>query len=683
MAARNPADIRNLTITGTAGAGKTTLIERMLLTAGVIGRMGSIQEKSTVSDWTDEEKNHQHSLAATPIFFEHGGKLINIIDTPGLGDFIGHAIAAMPAADVIAVVIEAARGIDSVTRRLMNVAAERQIPRLIIINRIEDQQADLEALVGRIREMFGSACLPINLPADGGKRVISVFEDGASGDTDFSSVEEAHTQIIEQVVEVDEDLMAEYLEGGGEGLDKGRIHAAFTQALREAHLAPICFTSAVQDVGVKELLELIVEQCPSPLEANPRTFLKGDEEVRPSPDPSKPLIAHIFKVSSDPFVGKLGVFKVHQGTLKAKDEVYIDDEKKPVRIGHIFRVRGKEHVEVDAVGPGDIAAISKIEEIHFNAVLHDEPAEHGQHLRLKPLPLPKPMFGLAIELTNHKDEAKFSSAYAKLAAEDPTFVVDRIAATKQTVARGLGELHLRVILEKLKDQFGIAVNTSPPKIAYKETIRGNADGHHRHKKQTGGAGQFGEVYLRVAPLPPEHETGFEFENATVGGSIPKNFMPAIEKGIRQALTEGALAGYPFRGVRVEVYDGKYHPVDSKEVAFITAGKRAFVDAVKKAKPTLLEPFVELEITAPEQYLGDITGDLSTKRGRVIDTVMDGAGGCVVRASAPLGEVQNYSNELKSMTGGAGSFTMDYSHDEPTPPHIQEAVVAAYKPHEED
>ncbi|MFG0284103.1 MAG: elongation factor G [Phycisphaerales bacterium JB039] len=680
MAARDPADIRNITLTGSSSVGKTTLVERMLVRAGVIGRMGSVQEGNTVSDWTDEEKSHQHSLAATPIYFEHDGKLINIIDTPGLADFGGHAIAAMPASEVVAIVIEAGRGIDSVTRRLMNVAAERRIPRMIIINRIEDQQADLEALVGRIREMFGSVCLPINLPADGATKVIGVFEDGASGSPDFSSVEDAHTQIIEQVVEVDEDLMATYLETGGEGLDKARVHAAFTQALREAHLVPICFTSAAQDVGVKELLDLIVEQCPSPREANPRTFLRGEEEVFPEPDPGKPLIAHIFKVASDPFVGKLGAFKIHQGTLRAKDEVYINDEKKPIRIGHIFRVRGKEHVEIDAAGPGDIAAISKIEEISFNATLHGEP---GDTLRLRPLPLPKPMYGLAIELTNHKDESKFSGAYAKLAAEDPCFTVERIAATKQTVARGLGELHLRVILEKLKDQFGIAVETSPPKIAYKETIRGNAEGHHRHKKQTGGAGQFGEVYLRVAPLPPEHETGFEFENATVGGSIPKNFMPAIEKGIRQALTEGALAGYPFRGVRVEVYDGKYHPVDSKEVAFMTAGKRAFVDAVKKAKPTLLEPFVELEITAPEQYLGDITGDLSTKRGRVIDTIMDGAGSCVVRASAPLGEVQNYSNELKSMTGGAGGFTMDDSHDEPTPPHIQEAVVAAYKPHEED
>jgi elongation factor G len=268
-------------------------------------------------------------------------------------------------------------------------------------------------------------------------------------------------------------------------------------------------------------------------------------------------------------------------------------------------------------------------------------------------------------------------------SEDPTFIVERIAATKQTVARGMGELHLRVILERLKEQFKIEVETSSPKVAYKETITGNAEGHHRHKKQSGGSGEFGEVYLRVAPLPPDHETGFEFENATVGGSVPKQFMPAIEKGIRQTLVEGAIAGYPILGVKVEVFDGKHHAVDSKEVAFMKAGKRAFIDAVQKARPALLEPFVDLEVTAPSSYMGDITGDLSTKRGRVVDTQMIGSDTCIIKATAPLSELQNYSNELKSMTGGTGSFTMDYSHDEQTPPNIQAEVVAAYKPHEDD
>jgi elongation factor G len=292
------------------------------------------------------------------------------------------------------------------------------------------------------------------------------------------------------------------------------------------------------------------------------------------------------------------------------------------------------------------------------------------------------MYGLAIELKNHADEAKFSNATHKVMAEDPCFKVERIAATNQTIMRGLGELHLRIIIEKYKNQYGIELITSPPKVAYKETITSRADGHHRHKKQTGGAGQFGEVYLRVVPLPADHAEGFEFENATVGGSIPRQFIPAIEKGVRQVLTEGAIAGYPMTGIRVEVYDGKYHDVDSKEIAFITAGRKAFIDAVQKARPVLMEPFVQMEITAPSRYMGDLAGQISTKRGRVQSTEMLGSDVCVVRAEAPLSELQNYSNELKSMTGGAGAFSMDYSHDERTPPQIQQAVIAAYKPRAE-
>jgi elongation factor G len=294
----------------------------------------------------------------------------------------------------------------------------------------------------------------------------------------------------------------------------------------------------------------------------------------------------------------------------------------------------------------------------------------------------KPMYGLAIELKNHADETRFSSAVHKLSAEDPGFSVERIAATRQTVIRGMGELHLRVIIEKLR-AMGIEVITSPPKIAYKETITIKANGHHRHKKQTGGAGQFGEVYLTVEPLPLDHAEGFEFLNETVGGSIPRQFIPAVEKGVRQAMVDGAIAGYPMKNICVRVYDGKYHDVDSKEIAFVTAGKKAFIDGIKNARPVLLEPYVSVEITAPSRYMGDITGDLSGKRGRVQSTDMVGADQCLIRATAPLGELQNYSNQLKSMTGGTGTFVMEYSHDEQTPAHIQADVVAAYKPHDED
>lgn len=692
MAVRDPSTIRNILLAGHAGAGKTLLTERLLHAGGATSRMGAIEDGNTVSDWTDEAKKHGHSLSSSLVHYERNNTLVTLIDSPGLADFFGQAIAALPASGLVGVVIDAAKGIETNTRRIMSTAQQRNIPRMIVVNKIDDAQADLEALVEKLRDSFGNICVPVNLPTANRDGVVDVLGENTSGDTLFSDVDTAHTRIVEQVVEVEDSLMAQYLEGGAASLDRKAVHDAFERALREAHLVPICFVSAKTGAGAEALLDLIESQCPSPLETNPRTFEKLDddgnliESFQPKPDPASALLAHVFKVASDPFVGKLGIMKIHQGTLKVKEEVYFGDGRKPVRVNTLFRLQGKDHVDVSEAGPGDIVAVSKIDDIAFNVVVH---AHANEHLRLKPLPLPKPMYGLAVNLANHKDESKFGPAIAKLQAEDPCFVMDRVAATKETVLRGLGEMHLRVILERMKSQYGVELETHQPKIAYKETVTANAEGHHRHKKQSGGSGEFGEVYLRVAPLNGEdteaaHANGehFLFVNATVGGSIPKQFMPAIEKGVRQALTEGAIAGYPIEGVKVEVYDGKYHAVDSKEVAFLKAGKRAFIDACRKAKPALLEPFVEVQVNAPAQYMGDITGDLSTRRGRVQDSMVDGES-CTIRAVAPLGELQNYANELKSMTHGAGSYVMDYSHDERTPPNVQAEVVATYDPHGED
>ncbi|QOI99798.1 MAG: elongation factor G [Phycisphaeraceae bacterium] len=686
-----PANIRNVCLCGTASSGKTMITERLLYAAGATKRLGSIQEGNTVSDFTEDERHHQHSLQPAFVHFDYEGHEVHLIDTPGLPDFIGHAIACFPAAETIAVTLDPIKGIDSVARRLMAVAEKRRIPRMIVVNKIDDPNTDLPGLVASIRETFGAVCLPINLPAANATKVINVFEhdghDAAGDDTDFSSVHEAHKQIVEQVIEVDDELTMEYLEKGeGAGFDPEKLHAAFEKALEQAHLIPVCFVSAKTGAGIDDLLHILASLCPSPVEVNPPEFVRRESPDGPeaewhaAPDPSAPLIAHCFKVTADPFVGKMGVFRVHQGTLRVKQDILIDEIKKPVRVSHLFKLQGKEHVEVHEVGPGEIAAISKVDEVHFGCVLHDSHEYDSVHLN--PLPLPRPLFGLAIELKNHADETKFSSIAHRLMEEDPCFTVERIAATGQTVIRGLGDLHLRVIIEKFKHAH-IELITSTPKVAYKETITAKADGHHRHKKQTGGAGQFGEVYLRIEPLPPDHPTGFEFVSEVVGGTVPRQYWPAVEKGVRQVIAGGAFAGYPMSGIRCALYDGKYHDVDSKEIAFITAGKRAFIDAINKARPKLLEPYVTLEVTAPSRYMGDIAGHLSTKRGRVQDSQVIPGDVCVVRATAPLGELQNYANELKSMTAGAGSYAMEYSHDEHAPPQVQQAVTAAFKPHPDE
>ncbi len=691
---RAPGDIRNIALVGQGYSGKTTLLERLLLTAGVIKKMGTVEAGDTVGDWSDEEKHHKHSLTSSIVHFDWHKHLVNLIDTPGQGDFLGHAIAALPAVETVAVVVDAQKGPESTTRRLMAIAKERGIPRMIIVNKIDLPDTDLEGLVAQIREAFGPECLPINLPSAGGKKVINVFDhDGSDSEgdaADFSSVHEAHKAIIEQIVEVEERLMETYLEKG-EKFTPDELHAAFEKCLEQAHLVPICFVSAKTGVGAEDLLHIFADLCPSPTEVNPSEFVyrsvapsgePGEEqEFNPKPDPAGKVIAHVFKVATDPFVGKLGIFRVHSGVVKHKADLYINDNKKPLRIGHLFKLKGKEAVEVQEIGPGDIGGVSKIDEVHFNGVLHDSHEHDSVHLR--PLPLPRPMYGQAVELKNHADETKFSNACHKLADEDPCFKVERIAATKQTVMSGLGELHLRIVLEKLKHA-GIEVTTSKPKTPYKETITAKADGHHRHKKQTGGSGQFGEVYLRIEPLPTDHPEGFEFVSEVVGGSVPRQYWPAVEKGVRMIMEGGAIAGYPMTGIRVALYDGKYHDVDSKEIAFIAAGKRAFIDAVSKARPKLLEPYAMVEITAPSKYMGDIAGHLSTKRGRVQDTAMVGADTCIVKAVAPVGELQNYANELKSMTAGQASYTMDYSHDEHTPPQVQAEVVSAFKPkHDEE
>jgi elongation factor G len=672
--------IRNVALAGHPGAGKTTLFEALLHAGGTLQAAGSIERGNTVSDFDPIEKQRGHSLDVGIASTDHAGIHVNLIDTPGYPDFRGPALSALAAVETVAVVVSCDGGVEYGARRMMEYAKSRGLCRVLVVNKI-DHGADCNAVLDALRETFGPECLPLNLPADGGRRVVDCFG-RAEGESDFGPVADWHRRIIDQVVEINETVMEHYLDLGEDGLSGQELHDAFAQCLREGHLVPVLFCSARSGVGVRELLDVAERLFPHPGEANPPPFVKGRgadaQPVRAQPDPKAHVIADVFKIVNDPFVGKLGIFRVYQGTVRRDTQLFVDDGKKPFRVGHLFKLRGKEHIEIEQAVPGDIAAVAKVEELHFDAVLHDSHDE--DHIHLAPLDFPRPMFGLAIEAASKGQEQKLATALHKLAEEDPCFQVEHTAETNETIIRGLSDLHLRIALERLKDRYGLEVKSRPPRIAYRETISTGAEGHHRHKKQTGGAGQFGEVFLRVEPLP--RGAGFEFVDEVKGGTIPGQFIPAVEKGVRQALAGGAVAGYPLQDIRVVVHDGKHHPVDSKEVAFVTAGKRAFLDAVLKARPQVLEPIVELEVTAPEAHMGDISGSLAGKRARIqgTDSVR---GDAVVRAQVPLSELEGFAAELKSMTAGRGRYSLDFSHYEPVPANVQHKLVEAYRPHGEE
>lgn len=678
MARYTTENIRNIALMGHAGAGKTTLAESLLYHAGAIPTAGSIERGNTVCDFDPQEQRLQHSLDAALCSFDHAGGHVNLLDTPGYPDFVGRAESVLPAVETAAVVVNAQMGIEQLTRRLMEEAGERKLCRMIIVNKMDSADTNLPGLMDSLREHFGAECLPINLPAGGHESVVDCFFEPGNQETDFSSVAEAHTALVDQVVEVDEQLMELYLEQGEE-LDPEQLHAPFEKALREGHLIPVCFVSATTGAGIQELLDIFARLMPNPLEANPPEFLVGEgKDAKPvtvEPDPDKHVVAHVFKVMVDPYVGRLGLFRIHQGKVVNGAQLYVGDSRKPFKVAHLLKLQGQKHTEVQSAVPGDLCAVSKVDEIYFDAVLHDSHDE--DHYRLRSLPLHPPMCGLAIRPVRRGDEQKLSDTLNKLVSEDPSLRLEHRASLNETVLYGTGDLHLRVVLEKMAEQYNVEVDTHPPSIAYRETITVPAEGHNRHKKQTGGAGQFGEVYLRVEPLP--REGGFEFVNQIVGGVIPGQFIPAVEKGIRQVLDSGAIAGYPMQDVRVTVYDGKHHPVDSKEVAFVAAGRKAFLDAIEKAGPQVLEPVVNVKIIAPGDCMGDVNGDISGRRGVINNTTMLAQDRTEIGAQVPLAELDNYQQQLNSITGGEGSFTMEFSHYAPVPEKTQQELVTAYRP----
>ena len=679
MAATKPQDIRNLVFLGHGGSGKTTLGEAMLFAAKVTSRLGSVPDGTSILDYTEIEKERQHSVEPSLAHVEHEGKTLNIIDAPGYPDFIGGAISALAGADIGVVVVSATSGVEVNTRRLFKAASDAGLAMAIVINKIDGDNIDLERLVAGIQEIFGPSCRPINLPADGGKSVVDCFM-GSSGATDFGDVAQAHTQLTESIIEADESLMEAYL--GGEAVAPDKLAAAFVEAMKQRTVVPIFFTAARNEVGVKEFTSAVARYFPSPADMAGRTVKNSTKEdaaeVAVACDASKPFVAQAFRITADPAVGKLAWIRVLEGTVLPETTYVLRDEKKGGKIGHLFKIQGKERQEIRQAVAGEIIALAKVEEIQTGDVLHAD-----AHPMFRPMPpVPTAMYSLAVTPKSRGDEQKISEALSRLGEEDPTFVSRRDSQTNETVISGIGDLHLRVMLTKMKQRFDMDVETKPPRIPYRETISMKADGHYRHKKQTGGAGQFGEVYLRVEPH--DRGGGYEFVNELFGESIPRQYLPAIEKGVQDAYHAGAIAGYPMQDIKIFITDGKYHPVDSKEIAFRTAGKYAFIDAVEKARPVILEPLVNLEITVPANHMGDIAGDLSGRRGRVLGQETLPGNMCLIKAQAPLAEVMQYDSRLRSATGGQGSYSMEFSHYEPVPGNVQAQIVAAAaKSKEED
>ena len=674
--------LRSVALVGHGAAGKTSLAEALLFATGAISAKGSVEKGNTVADFDAQEKEAGHSLTSAVVNFAYDDTRVHLIDTPGYPDFSGQAIAALAGVDTALIVVNAQTGVELMTERMMRYAADRKLCRMIVINKIDADNLDLPGLVADIRDRFGKQCMLLDLPAHGAADVVEVLGNDA-GDADFESVAAAHRALIDQIVEEDEDLLAQYLEDGADP-SAVALHAPFEKALREGHLIPILFTSAKTGAGIKELLHVLASLAPNPAEGNPPPFYKGEpgdvtEPFHAAPDADKHVLAHVFKVVADPYMGKIGVFRVHQGTMKKDMQLFVGDSKRPIKVGHLYLLQGKDSIEVDELLPGDIGAIAKVDDIDFDCVLHDSHDE--DHIHLVPLEFPKPMAGLAVETKKKGDEQRLFDILGKLAMEDPTFVVERHPTSNETVVRGLGEIHLKAKLARMAGQYKLDVDTKPPRIPYCETITGSAEAMYRHKKQSGGAGQFGEVHLRIEPKG--RGEGLEFVDAVKGGVIPGVFMAAVEKGIRQGLEGGVVAGYAVDDLKVTVFDGKTHAVDGKEVAFTIAGRKAVIEAIRGAKPIVLEPIVSIEIVVPETAIGDLTGDLSGRRGHITGTDGRGRGMAAITGEVPLAELNDYQSRLKSLTGGQGSYTIEFARYAAVPGNIQQQLASKFQLHDED
>ncbi len=696
MAKAKVEDIRNLVLCGHGSSGKTTLADKMLVVTKTINASPSVDDGTSICDFDAEEKNHNYSIEASVIHFEHAGKSFNAIDAPGYPDFIGQTIGALQGVDTAAIVVNAQSGIEVNTRRVFDEAGKAGVGRMVIINKMDGDNIDFPAVVESIRELWGTKCVLLNVPVGQGadfKGVVSTLR--VPDDTSGALVDpnEVHEPLIESIIEVDEGVMERYFEG--EPPTDEELSGLIVRAVAEGSLVPILCCSGKTEVGLTELLDAVAMCGLAPSEVA-RKATKDGEEVDVESKADGPLVAQVFKTRIDPFVQKLSFIRIYSGVLKKDQNVPASTSRKGVKMGQLLRVQASDTSPVDEAGPGDIVAVAKMEELQTGSSL-------GEYA-LPAIKFPTPMVGLAVSPKSRGDETKLSGALNKVALEDPTVKIDRDAQTKELVMTGMSELHLTIIRERLQRRDKLEVETKEPKIPYRETIKASSDGSYRHKKQTGGRGQFGEVHIRMWPFPRgtdvegyatkqrfpqmkkhhyDEAHNFLWVDSVVGGVIPSNFMPAVEKGFRERLVGGVIAGYMVQDVCVEVHFGKHHDVDSSETAFKTAARMAFRQVFEKARPCLLEPVVKMDVTVPESSVGDVYSDMSGRGGRVLGS--DAAGGNLqtVHAEIPLREVTTYSRTLSSMTGGQGSYSMEFSHYDVMPPNVQQEIMAKAKLKDEE
>jgi elongation factor G len=688
---RNVQDIRNIAVCGHGSSGKTTLVDQLLVKTGALSGQPSVDAGTSICDFDDEEKHHKHSIESSVVHFDHGGKRFNVIDTPGYPDLIGQTIGALRAVDTALITIDAHAGIKVNTRRAWQEAGNAGLGRILCITKLDTDQIDFPQLIESIRGVFGNSCALFNVPLGHGhdlKGVVSTLnppKDAAGALVDPASISES---VLESIIEADEKVMEKYFEG--EMPSQEELDRLSVEAVRQRTLTPIVCISTKAGVGIDELLAVLL-QCALPPTAVTRTATRDGDTVTLKADPAAPLAAQVFKTRIDPFVQRLSFVRVYSGTIKKDETLSCPGHRKGIKIGPLLSVQADKTANIDEAGPGEIVAVAKNEELHTGMSLGE--------LELLPLKFPMPMVGLAVTPKTRGDETKLSGALHKITEEDSTVHLQHDAETKEMVLTGMSELHLMLLRERLKRRDKVEVDVKEPKIPYRETIQADAEGSYRHKKQSGGSGQFGEVHIRMYPFPegtqPEdfvtkdrfphlkskhfHEKNhFLWVDTVVGGTIPGNFMPAIEKGFLEKVAGGVVAGYPVQNVCVEVHFGKDHPVDSNETAFRIAGRQAFAKVFKEARPSLLEPVVKLAITVPVGNVGDVSSDLSGRRGQMVGMDSAGGGMTTVEAVAPLAEVMTYARTLSSMTGGQGSYTMEFSHYDVVPGNVQQQIVAQAK-----